>query len=253
MPDQIDPFDPLRATDADVVGALERPPPGHPAVGRLRARLAPWVAWFGWQRLVLGALTVVGLVVGRLVAAAGSRPADRGRVAVHGDVARDAVVRRDRRPVTSGGVATGAVDRAGDARRARRRRGRRARRVRARGRGAHRRCRGRRGRSDSRLRRRCAQPGGTAARRRAGVRARRGRGAATAAGRRRAGLVGAASVRSISTGRRRPSWTPCRASVRRRRRRSWTIASRTARSPRSTTSNRSAASGRPSWPRSVRW
>ena len=37
--------------------------PGHPAIGRLRDRLAPWVAWFGWQRLVLGALTVVGLVV----------------------------------------------------------------------------------------------------------------------------------------------------------------------------------------------
>ena len=63
MPDQIDPFDPLRAIDPDAVGALDRPRPGHPAVGRLRARLAPWVAWFGLQRLVLGAITVVGLVV----------------------------------------------------------------------------------------------------------------------------------------------------------------------------------------------
>jgi competence protein ComEA len=68
-----DPFERLHAADPsrdardaldvlDPDGALRRPRPGHPLLGRVRERAAPWVTWFGLRRLVATAVTVVVVV-----------------------------------------------------------------------------------------------------------------------------------------------------------------------------------------------
>ena len=110
MPDQIDPFDP-RAADADAVGALDRPrrAPASAACGRL-GRGSTGSAPAGSSPR---SLTVVAVVVGGWwLLRSPAPPTEAGlpfAATSHG-----AVVRRDRRPVAAGAVATGAVDRAGD-------------------------------------------------------------------------------------------------------------------------------------------
>jgi len=70
VPDDRDPFERLRSAgplDPDPLDplaerTLARPRPGQPALGLLRERAEPWVAWFGVRRVVATALTVVLVV-----------------------------------------------------------------------------------------------------------------------------------------------------------------------------------------------
>jgi competence protein ComEA len=62
--DEIDPFDRLRGMDPGGERAPGRPRPGHPLVGRVQDRVAPWIAWFGLRRVLATVLVVAGVVIG---------------------------------------------------------------------------------------------------------------------------------------------------------------------------------------------